>query len=122
MELSAATRQAAYPAPSAMTRSSRRETFQFIAWGAAILFFGFGDTLTSLLVFGAGGAESNVLLGAVLTFLGPSVRNFLIVKAAATVAPVLLARLDRRVEPFICGAMLLVGVYLVAQNLAALLF
>ncbi len=121
MELSVKTPHLAYqPALKPKAESGRRQTVQFLVWVAAIMLFGFGDTLTSLLVFGNGGAEANVLLGAVLTFIGPTVRNFLIVKAAATAVPVLLARSSPRLEPLVSGAMLLAGIFLVAQNIVAL--
>ena len=121
MELSAKAIPISHPLPQPTTAPGRRQTIQMLVWVAAILLFGFGDTFTSLLVFGSGGVEANVLLGAVLKLLGPTVRNFLILKAVATAVPVLLARLNPRLELLASGAMLLIGMFLVAQNLAALL-
>jgi hypothetical protein len=87
----------------------------------AILLFGFGDTLTSLLVFVRGGSEANLLFQAILRVLGPSTLNFVLVKMAATVLALLAARLQPRVEGLVAWAMLLLGAFLVAQNSMALL-
>ncbi len=123
MELSVKAAHVAYqPAPRPKAEAGGRQTtVQLLVWVAAFALFGFGDTLTSLLVFGKDGAEANVLLGAVLNFLGPTVQNFLIVKTVTTAVPVLLARLSPKLELVISLAMLATGLFLVGQNLAALL-
>ena len=87
-----------------------------LIWAAAILFFGFGDTLTSLMVFANGGVEGNLLLRAVLSFLGPTLWSFVAIKMAATLGIVLLALLVPRMETLISLGMLAAGVFLVTHN------
>lgn len=93
-----------------------RTVVQSLIWIAAILSFGFGDTLTSILVFASGGAESNIVLGAVLGLIGPTIWGFIAIKVGTTAGVVLMARTDQRLE--IAGSLLLlvVGTFLVAQN------
>ena len=89
---------------------------KILIWAAAILFFGFGDTFTSLMVFNAGGGEGNLLMRAVLTVFGPTLGSFVTVKMAATVGIVLLSRLLPQREVLMGFGMLMVGVFLVTHN------
>ena len=105
----------------AAVSGTRSETIQLSLWVAAILLFGFGDTFTSLMVFGSGGSEANMLLGAILRIIGPTVGGFLLVKVATTVGAMLLARNWPRLERLLSLVMLAVGIYLVAQNTAVIM-
>ena len=98
----------------------RNEARQLLLWCVAILFFGFGDTFTSLMVFQRGGSEANVFLGLVLILMGRTVWGFLLIKSLATVAIVLLSRSRPHVEGLAALTMLAVGLFLVAQNSAVL--
>ena len=102
------------------TRSDSGQIIQLVLWVAAVLFYGFGDTVTSLLVFQAGGAEGNVLLGLVLNLIGPTVWAFLLIKVATTIGAMIIARIWRPLERLVSVAMLLLGMYLVTQNLFVL--
>ena len=99
----------------------RDERLQLALWFLAILSFGFGDTLTSLMLFQSGGEEANPLLAGVLKMVGPTVWGFLLIKTAATVGAMLLARVQRRLEKSFSLAMLGTGIYLVAQNTSTIL-
>ncbi|GEM_PF-3543404 len=94
---------------------------QLAVWVVGILFFGFGDTLTSLMVFESSGREANFLLAALLRVVGPTVAWFLIIKVVATLAVVLVSRLRPRLEVFASLSMLCLGMFLVAQNSTILL-
>ena len=54
-----------------------------LLWVMAALLFGFGDTLTSVLVFSQGGYESNPVLAVLLSLLGRSIGAFVMVKTVA---------------------------------------
>ena len=102
------------------TGSDSGQVIQLVLWVAAVLFYGFGDTATSLLVFQAGGAEGNVLLGLVLNLIGPTVWAFLLIKAATTIGAMIIGRVWRSLERLVSVAMLLLGLYLVSHNLFVL--
>ncbi|MBI2916532.1 MAG: hypothetical protein HYY01_00935 [Chloroflexi bacterium] len=110
------------PAPANGRGTGRvSQDLQFLFWLGAIMFFGFGDTLTSLMVFSNSGREANVLLAGLLRTIGPTVMGFVVVKMAATLAVVLASRLWPRVELFASLSMLTAGMFLVAQNSTILL-
>ncbi len=90
-------------------------------WALAILFFGFGDTFTSLMVFQRGGAEGNFLMGTVLALLGQTVWAFLLIKAAAMAGIVIIARYWSRAETVVGALTLIAGVFFVAQNTVVLM-
>ena len=90
-------------------------------WIGAILTYGFGDTLTSILVFQSGGYEANLFLKIALNVVGPTLWGFLSIKAAAILGLTLLARWQRNLELVVTGVMMLAGSFLVAQN-ATILF
>ena len=92
-----------------------------LIWAGGILFFGFGDTLTSLMVFQSQGSEANVLLRSILSVVGPTVFGFLAVKVVATLAVLLLSRWQPSLSKFAGLATLVVGMFLVAQNATTLL-
>jgi hypothetical protein len=98
------------------------ETGQLVLWGLAILFFGFGDTLTSLMVFADGGYESNILLGALLKIIGPTVGSFLAIKALATIGLVAMGRGMHSLERPLSILMLAMGMFLVGNNAVVILF
>lgn len=106
----------------ATSRSQRfsREAIQPWLWVLAILLFGFGDTVTSVMVFRAGGAEGNVLLAHVLRLVGSSLWAFLALKLTASTGIIVASRIDARTELIASVATIAVGAYLVLQNLAAL--
>ena len=111
-----------YNPPLQPADQSSDETGQLLLWGLAILFFGFGDTLTSLMVFANGGYESNILLGALLKIIGPTVGSFLAIKAAATIGLVVFARAIRPLESLLSVLMLIMGMFLVGNNVVVILF
>ena len=100
----------------------RNQNRQLWLWGTAILFFGFGDTFTSLLVFQRGGTEANLLMSGVLTLFGRTIWGFLLIKAATVMGAVLTGRWQPRFEVVVTVAMLMMGIFLVAQNSTILLF
>lgn len=114
--------QAVEQAVEQTTEQAADETGQLVLWGLAILFFGFGDTLTSLMVFANGGYESNILLGALLKIIGPTVGSFLAVKALTTIGLVALARGLPALEKPLSVFMLAVGMFLVGNNAVVILF
>jgi hypothetical protein len=103
------------------TGGSTSQAQQMWLWAAALLLFAFGDTLTSLMVFYNNGAEANYFLRLVLTTVGPTVWGFLLVKTGTTIVAVLVARLQPRLELIASVAILLIGMFLVAQNASTLL-
>ena len=118
---------------------SSKQIRSLALWGAAILVFGFGDTLTSILVFQQGGAEANVLFHSAITILSPIIRaasrsngliagmvapvgigvaSFLLVKMMATMLAVTMARIQPRIEQGIASLVILIGLVLVGNNMA----
>ncbi len=107
---------------TAVVATGEQETSIHIwLWVAAILTFGFGDTLTSILTFSTGGSEANPAMGLVLSTMGGSVMAFVLVKMVATVGVLLLSRLHARLDTVMATAMLAVGVFLVGFNASHLL-
>jgi hypothetical protein len=95
-------------------------TVQPWLWIAAIVAYGFGDTLTSILVFQTGGYEANVFLRLALNVVGPTLWGFIAIKAAAILGLTLIARWQRNLELVTTGVMVLAGSFLVAQNVTIL--
>lgn len=91
-------------------------------WASAIILFGFVDTLTSLMVFSSGGTEANFVLAKILGIIGPSIWAFVLIKMATTLLPVLVSRVQPKLELKVSLAMLLIGAFLAAQNIAVLVF
>ena len=117
---------------------SSRQIRSLALWGVAILVFGFGDTLTSILVFQQGGTEANVLFRSAITNLSPiiqaasrsngliagmvapvgiGVASFLLVKMMATMLAVTMARIQPRIEQGIASLVILIGLVLVGNNM-----
>jgi hypothetical protein len=111
-----------YNPPIQPPEQTADEAGQLALWALAILFFGFGDTLTSLMVFTNGGYESNILLGALLKIIGPTVGSFLAIKAVTTIGLVALARGFHFLERPLSVLMLAVGMFLVGNNVVVILF
>lgn len=107
--------------PAALADSPGKTGPQFWLWAAGLLLFGFGDTLTSFLVFGSGGRETNILLGLVLALFGRSVWVFIGTKLVAMVGLLLLSRWQPRIETITSWAMVASGLFLVGQNSTILL-
>ncbi len=87
-------------------------------WVAAVLLFGFGDSLTSALAFSAGAYEGNWLMVQLVGMLGGSLWAFIAVKTAALVglfflSYYMLSRYSWVVPALLCAA----GIYLVINNL-----
>ena len=87
-------------------------------WVAAILLFGFGDSLTSALAFSAGAYEGNWLMVQLVGMLGGSLWAFIAVKTAVLailffVSYYMLPRHGWLVAAILC----VVGSYLVLNNL-----
>jgi len=117
-----------YLGPDTAMVESRKQTSgkisqaqQMWLWAAALLLFAFGDTLTSLMIFYNNGAEANYFLRIALSIVGPTVWGFLLVKTVTTIVAVLVARLQPRLELIASVAILLIGMFLVAQNAGTLL-
>ena len=90
-------------------------------WVPALLFLGFGDTLTSYLVFAAGGREANPFLVAVMHPFGGGMTSFVVVKAIILVALVLLSWYGLKKQGWIVPAALsILGGYLVGHNILSL--
>jgi hypothetical protein len=91
-------------------------------WMPALLFFGFGDTLTSHLVFAAGGTEANPFLSALMHPFGGGTIGFVLAKTAILVALVLLSCFGLKKQGWIIPAVLsVVGGYLVGHNILSLI-
>ncbi|MCD6452891.1 MAG: hypothetical protein J7K77_01165 [Dehalococcoidales bacterium] len=90
-------------------------------WVAAVLLFGFGDSLTSALVFTAGGYEVNPLMILIMNALGNSLWTLTLVKIAILIGLFFLTyyQLPRRgwLVPRILSG---VGVCLIIGNLVVL--
>jgi len=91
-------------------------------WVPALLFFGFGDTLTSHLVFANGGQEANPFMSMAMNFAGGGMMGFVAMKAIIMVSLVLLSwfwmKKHRWVVP---TALSIVGGYLVGHNITTLM-
>ena len=89
-------------------------------WVPAIVLFGFGDTLTSQLVFAAGGKEANPVMGAITAFPG-GIWGFAFVKTIILVSLIFLsATFFGRQQWIVPTILCFVGAYLVFHNLVTL--
>jgi len=89
-------------------------------WVPAIVLFGFGDTLTSQLVFAAGGKEANPVMGAITAFPG-GIWGFAFVKTIILVSLIFLsATFFGRQQWIVPTNLCFVGAYLVFHNLVTL--
>ncbi len=89
-------------------------------WVAAILIFGFGDSLTSALAFSIGASEANPLLTNLMRMLGDGLWSFIVVKTAVLAALFFLSycslpQYGWLVPIFLCCS----GTYLTVNNLIA---
>ena len=89
-------------------------------WIAAILIFGFGDSLTSTLTFSVGAHEVNPLMVSLVSVFGGRLWTFILVKTAALaglffLSYYMLPRHGWLVPTLLC----VVGTYLVISNLIA---
>lgn len=88
-----------------------------ILWLLALLLFGFGDTLTSIMVFGRGGYEANPLMAGLVSTFGGGIVTFVIIKtvvviALAVISFVFLPKHGWVVPTLLCA----MGAYLVVHN------
>jgi len=91
-------------------------------WVPALLFFGFGDTLTSHLVFANGGQEANPFMSVAMRFAGGGMMGFVAIKAIIMVSLVLLSWFCMKKHRWIVPAALsIVGGYLVGHNITTLM-
>jgi type IV secretory pathway VirB2 component (pilin) len=74
------------------------------------------------MVFANGGYESNILLGALLKIIGPTVGSFLAIKAVTTIGLVAMARGMHSLERPLSILMLAMGMFLVGNNAVVILF
>lgn len=90
-------------------------------WFPAIALFGFGDTLTSTMVFAKGGFEANPLMGGLVSLFGGNIIAFVLVKTLILAVLALVSfKMVKSHGWIIPGALSLVGAYLVFSNLMAL--
>ena len=91
-------------------------------WILAIGLFGFGDTITSVMVFSKGGYEANPMMAQIVSMLGGSIGAFVAVKTAILVGLAFLSFKMFKKQGWVIPAILsAVGGYLVASNIMALL-
>lgn len=90
-------------------------------WIPALIFYGFGDTLTSALCFGVGATEANPLMATLMGPFGGGMASFVVVKSIILIALVLLSwyylKKHSRVIPAVLSVL---GGYLVGHNLLSL--
>ncbi len=91
-------------------------------WIPAVLLFGLGDTLTSVLVFSGGGYEANPILATLVRILGGSVLAFVAVKTIALLGLMVTSyRSSGPARWLIPLVVAVLGLYLVSHNTASLL-
>jgi len=99
----------------------RNDFLSFFLWLPAILLFGFGDTLTSVLVFNRGGFEANPLLQALIRIMGGSIFSFILIKTLVLVGLAVMSYyILSRHKWLVPTALSIVGIFLVSHNLASL--
>lgn len=108
--------------PEESTGSSNRATSAgMLLWIPAILLFGFGDVLTSVMVFSRGGYESNKLLLMLVGHVGGGIWAFLVLKVVvlSVLAYLSFTRMHKTgwLIPLVLSA---AGAYLVVNNMQAL--
>ena len=87
-------------------------------WLLAIVLFGFGDTLTSLMVFARGGTEANPLMSLLLHLVGNNIWGFVVIKTLAVVALLYLSYKQVKSKAWVIPAVAsALGGYLVLNNL-----
>ena len=93
-----------------------------LLWVMAALLFGFGDTLTSVLVFSQGGYESNPVLAVLLSLLGRSIWAFVMVKIVVFFVLLLTAYGAKTARSWVTPLIVSVtGGFLVLSNVMVLL-
>lgn len=107
------------PAVAAVAEKPAEGDFSFF-WIPSLILFGFGDTLTSYLVFAAGGRETNPVLAAMM--LDGGMWGFVVLKTIILVALLALSyfALPKRQGWVIPSILTLVGTFLVAYNMVTL--
>ncbi len=106
--------------PHTVSAGGITEEFPVGLWIAAILIFGFGDSLTSTLAFSAGAHEANPIMVSLLQVLGGSFWGFIVIKTLImTVLFVISYYLLDRWAWLIALLLCAIGSFLVLNNLIA---
>lgn len=99
----------------------RNDFLSLFLWLPAILLFGFGDTMTSVLVFSRGGFEANPLFQTLLRLAGGSIFSFILIKTLVLVGLAVISYyLVPRQKWLIPAILSMVGMFLVGHNLVSL--
>lgn len=105
---------------SSRYEEAKKRRFERRLWASAIIFYGAGDLLTSLLVFEMGGVEGNPLLRKFLE-LGGGIEALIPVKAAVLISSFFIFRRLSKNKWIIPLFIFAAGVMLVIHNLCVLL-